>query len=85
MKRNITIYDNKGKTLDRYTIVFNTLKISKKWNRYEYECISSSETGSGVFLWTTCQKSRNLGTKVKFSELNTELQNRIDRVIKSMP
>lgn len=84
MRRNITIYDNKGETADRYTIVFNSLKKSKQWSRYEYECISSSETGSCVFLWTTCHKGRHLGTKVKFSELNAELQNRIDRVIKSI-
>ena len=74
--KNITIYDNGGKTLDRITVIFNDRKIATK-DGVLYECIASSETGSGFFLHSEAMKGRHLGKKIDFSKLSLPLQNKL--------
>ena len=72
----ISVYDNGGKSLDRYTIVFNSI-VSKNLNKYQYDAISASESGAGVFMWVQCERGKHLGTKIEFASLNKELQNKV--------
>ena len=76
-KLNITIYDNFGKSFDNITIVLNNEKRRDRNNKFLYTAIASSETGAGVFMHTEVNKGRHLGTKIKFSSLTNELQNRL--------
>ena len=71
---NISIYDNEGETLDSITIVFNDTKRNKTNNRYLYDCLSSSKTGFGFFMHSECMKGRHLGKKIKFNQLDENLQ-----------
>jgi hypothetical protein len=81
-KNFVTIYDNKGETLDRYTIVFNNTRTRGIYSKFDYDCICASENGFGVFTWSSCCKGSHLGVKIDFSELSTDLQNLIiDRVV----
>ena len=76
-KNFVTIYDNKGESLDRYTIVFNNTRTRGIYSKFDYECICASENGLGVFTWSSCAKGSHLGVKIDFSELSIELQNQI--------
>lgn len=76
-KSFVTIYDNQGESLDRYTIVFNQTKGIGIYDKNDYDCICASEHGLGVFTWSKCSKGKHLGKKIEFSELSTELQNLI--------
>lgn len=75
-----SIYDNGGKTLDRYTIV--TTNRYNKSGRWYYDCISSSEHGLGVFMWGDCMIGRHLGKKVELKDLSIELQTMINNALK---
>lgn len=80
MKTNkISVYDNGGKTFDRYTIVLLETKSKPLFGGkyYDYECIGSSENGTGFFMHSTCQLGRHLGKKIKFESLPKELQERV--------
>ena len=74
--KNITIYDNGGKTLDRITIIFNDIKRVTK-DGILYECIAANETGSGFYLHTEAMKGKHLGKKIDFSKLSLPLQNKL--------
>ena len=74
--KNISIYDNGGKTLDRITVIFNYRKIATKYGVL-YECIVASENGSGFFLHTEAMKGKHLGKKIDFSKLSLPLQNKL--------
>ena len=74
--KNISIYDNGGKTLDRITIIFNYRKIVKK-DGVLYECIAASETGNGFYLHSEAMKGKHLGEKIDFSKLSLPLQNKL--------
>ena len=74
--KNISIYDNCGKTLDRITVIFNDRKRATK-DGILYECISSSEMGSGFFLHSEAMKGKFLGKKIDFSKLSLPLQNKL--------
>lgn len=74
----IAVYDNGGKTLDRYTIVTNCRYKSRvNPNRYIYEALAASETGAGFFMWVQCERGKNLGKKINLSDLSEELQTKI--------
>lgn len=78
----IAVYDNGGKTLDRYTIVTNErYKSRTNPNRYIYNGIASSENGLGVFMWTECLIGRHLGKKIQLSDLSEELQVKIKNAL----
>jgi len=76
-KNFITVYDNNGETLDRYTIVFNNTRTRGIYSKFDYDCICASENGLGVFMWGSCQKGSHLGTKIDFNDLSIELQTQI--------
>ena len=73
---NTSIYDNGGKTFDRITVIFDKEKRQTK-DGILYNCISSSETGSGFFLHSEAMKSKHLGKKTDFSKLSLPLQNKL--------
>lgn len=75
-----SIYDNGGKTLDRYTIV--TTQRYKKSGRWYYDYIGASENGWGIFMWGECVLGRHLGKKVELGSLSKELQSRIINALK---
>ena len=76
----IAVYDNGGKSLDRYTIVVNSV-VSKNRNKYQYDAISASENGLGVFMWVQCERGRHLGQKIEFASLSKELQKKVQLAI----
>lgn len=73
----IAVYDNSGKTLDRYTIVVNIRRRERIGYKWFYDSISASENGLGVFMWGECIRGKHLGKKIKLENLSQELQNKI--------
>ncbi len=77
MFKVIAIYDNGGRTLDRYTIVTNN-RVSPMYNgRYTYDALSASENGLGVFMWVQCIRGNHLGKRIELASLSKELQDKI--------
>ena len=76
-QKNITIYDNGGKTFDAITVVFNDCKNEKIGNRWVYDCLSCSINGNGFFQHSTAIKGSHLGKKTKFENLEKPLQNKL--------
>ena len=74
--KNISIYDNGGKTFDRITVIFDKEKRQTK-DGILYNCISASETGSGFFLHSEAMKGKHLGKKIDFIKLSLPLQNKV--------
>ena len=74
--KNISIYDNGGKTLDRITVIFDKEKRQTK-DGILYNCIASSETGSGFYQHSEAMKGKHLGKKTDFSKLSLPLQNKL--------
>lgn len=77
--KNLEIYDNGGKTLDRYTII--DLRTGKhdifNANKLTYEAISASATGAGVYMHTHVIRGKHLGKKIPFLFLDGQLQSMI--------
>lgn len=74
--KNISIYDNGGKTLDRITVIFDKEKRQTK-DGILYNCVVASETGSGFYLHSEAMKGRHLGKKIDFSKLYLPLHNKL--------
>ena len=74
--KNISIYDNGGKTFDRITVIFDKEKRQTK-DGVLYECISASETGSGFYQHSEAMKGKHLGKKIDFNKLSLLLQNKL--------
>ena len=74
--KNISIYDNGGKSYDRITVIFNDRKRVTK-DGVLYECIAASENGSGFYLHSEAMKGKHLGKKMDFSKLSLHLQNKL--------
>lgn len=76
MKRsNMRIYDNGGKTLDRYTVVFMDNKESE--NSY-YAIGMSANPFHGFGQHTTAMPGKHLGKRVKFDSLPVDCQSMIN-------
>ena len=84
--RIIQVFDNKGKTLDRYTIVFS----NKGYNRlaqtgqYLYPCLSVSKKLE-VSQFGDCELGEDnefLGEKIKFTDLPEEVQKHVKERMK---
>lgn len=63
----IDIYDNGGKTLDRYTIFIDS----------DTDCIGASLHGDGFYQHCTGVKGRHLGKRVQLTDLTNELLNKL--------
>ena len=74
--KNISIYDNGGKTLDRITVIFNDRKRVTK-DGILYECITASENGSGFYQHSEAINGVHLGKKIDFRKLSLPLQNKL--------
>lgn len=74
--KNVSIYDNGGKTLDRITVIFNDSKRKTEYG-FIYDCLACSYSGSGFFQHSTAMKGKHLGKKASFDNLSTELQKRL--------
>ena len=74
--KNISIYDNGGKSYDRITVIFNDRKRVTK-DGILYECIEASEKGNGFYLHSEAMKGKHLGKKIDFSKLSLPLQNKL--------
>ena len=74
--KNISIYDNGGKTIDRITVIFDKEKRQTK-DGILYNCIVASETVSGIYLHSEAMKGKHLGKKIDFSNLSLPLQNKL--------
>ena len=74
--KNISIYDNGGKTVDSITVIFNDRKRVTK-DGILYNWISSSETGNGFYLHSEAMKGKHLGKKIDISKLSLPLQNKL--------
>ena len=74
--KNISIYDNGGKTLDRITVIFDKEKRQTK-DGIIYNCVVASETGNGIYLHSEAMKGKHLGNKIDFSKLSLPLQNKL--------
>ena len=73
---NISIYDNGGKSYDRITVIFDKEKRATK-DGILYNCVASSETGSGFYQHSEAMKGKHLGKKIDFSKLSLPLQNKL--------
>jgi hypothetical protein len=70
-EKKLMIFDNGGKTLDRYTILIkNTIGRNGL-----HDAIAASENGLGVYLHIEALKGSHLGKRIKFKSLSTQLQN----------
>jgi hypothetical protein len=70
----IKIYDNQGRTLDRFTIAFLNHKNERNGL---VECLSTCSTGRSVWMHDECLPSRHLGSLVSFENLPWELKGQI--------
>lgn len=76
--RILAIYDNLGKTIDRYTVVTDSVS-----GFTEHEMLGLAEAGDGFSQWTygqyyqDGQSNRHLGKKIKFEELSSATQTHI--------
>lgn len=75
------IYDNGGKTLDRYTVVTDEAA-RNGYGHDEFEMLGLNEGGNGFSQWSTGQAGRHLGKRVQFEELSEATQRHIaERVL----
>jgi len=76
----LAIYDNGGKTMDRYTIVVNTYGDREKKFR---ECLFCGNDPRGMSGWSSCQMGRHLGKKLTFEQLPELIQKFVQAQIAS--
>lgn len=75
---SLQIWDNGGKTLDRYTVfkAYERGRINYQGCKV-FPAISASFYGGGVYMHVEASKGKHLGKRIKFEELDTELQNKL--------
>lgn len=72
--KNIKIYDNGGKTFDRYTVIYLDLKTTRA-GLYEARAMSANPYSPlGFCQMTTAAAGRHLGKKIQFSYLPSDCQ-----------
>lgn len=80
----LAIYDNGGKTLDRYTVVTDLTGAG-----IQFDMLGLSEGGDGFSQWTVGQwfpgsdgvRNRHLGKRTRFEDLSEATQSHIARRI----
>ncbi len=76
--KNLQIYDNGGESLDRYTIFKARQRgYFDRHGTKVFPCIAASRTGLGVYLHIDACKESHLGKRIKFEDLDVELQKRL--------
>ena len=78
-KESLHCYDNGGKTIDRYTVVFLD---SVRWlrDKPEYDCVGMSHdvtSPQGFYQHSTCFDGPHLGKRIIFEQLPMEHRQRI--------
>ena len=77
MKQITKIYDNEGKTLDRYTILTEPFFITGK----SCECLGLSNNPThpthGFSQWGDCFAGEHLGKEIEFDNLPDDVQEHI--------
>lgn len=68
----ITIYDNGGRTLDRYTIFLGNTD----------DCIGADLTGNGFYQHSTGIRGKHLGKKISLLDLDIKLIARLKAEVK---
>lgn len=69
------IYDNGGKTFDRYTVVYNSHDESYDKQFWDCRCMSEHPAHpQGIGTYGTCMLGRHLGNKITFEELPDEVK-----------
>lgn len=71
----IAVYDNGGKTIDRYTAV-----ISRRFmpaNKGFHSCLGFSDGGRAFSQFSECRIGRHLGRKLKPEEITPEISNHL--------
>lgn len=71
----LAVYDNGGKTLDRFTVAVSD-KIAPQDNRLD-ACLCLSETGAGFSQWGHCARGSHLGRLRHWRGLPKELRRHI--------
>lgn len=74
-KKVNSIYDNGGKTLDRFTFVLNEPTRDKTCRLWT--CLGTCATGRAFSQHSLAMKGRHLGRLVQWAELDPELQQHI--------
>ena len=77
MQDSIRIYDNNGKTLDRYTIIFMDRPYSSDPGSVVKEALAASEfpfESRGFGQHCGAMPGRHLGKRIKFEELPKDVQ-----------
>ena len=81
----LQIYDNGGKSLDRYTI-FKAYERGTRdpfgSNKKIFEGIGASTSGAGFYQHITAMKGPHLGKRIKFEDLDKGLQEMLKQEFK---
>lgn len=73
------IYDNGGKTIDRYTVVTDEL-FNLKLYTHQFNALGCDDNGGHSFSqWGSAVHGRHLGRRVRFEDLNEATQTHIGR------
>jgi len=68
-----SIWDNKGKTIDRYTIILTIKKANDG-----YCCFSlSNNSDNGFFQFGTCKEGEHLGKRISWKDLPNNIRKHI--------
>lgn len=75
---NVRIYDNRGKTVDRYTALYMSLPENLSKNLYSARGMCQNPTSpQGFGCWTSAQPGKHLGFRIKFEDLPKACQDLI--------
>lgn len=80
---DVEIYDNGDITIDRITFVFKNTPCKDTFETrfLTYKCLCTSYDGVSFWQHSHCQVGRHLGEKVKFENLNKELQHKFEKYL----
>lgn len=73
----VVVYDNGGKTLDRYSIILKNYRRRNHEGKWLYECLSVNEGGDGFSQFCEAMRGRHLGKIIEFKTLSKATQNHI--------
>ncbi len=80
-QNNIKCYDNGGKTLDRYTVVYLN-EVEDKFKKTYAARGMNSMPFHGIGMYCTAMVGRHLGKRIKFEELPEDCQKLVKQDLK---